>query len=159
MSFDRSANSLLQPLEEAIRTKLIPTLTGQSPPNDNVRRLLALPARLGGMGIIDPSDVVESQQSVSTTCCKPLVDLILQQQGDIGTATQKQNKAKSKLLREQQRTVKDKASTVMSALPEKQRRCAQLAQEKGSSSWLVALPIQHLGFTLHKSAFRDAISL
>ena len=32
---DRSANLLLQPLEEAIRTKLIPTLTGQSPPNDN----------------------------------------------------------------------------------------------------------------------------
>ena len=111
------------------------------------------------MGIIDPIDIAESQQSVSTACCKPLVDLILQQQGDIGTATQKQNKAKSKLLREQQRTVKDKASTVMSALPEEQRRCAQLAQEKGSSSWLVALPIQHLGFTLHKSAFRDAISL
>ena len=111
------------------------------------------------MGIIDPIDIAELEQGVSAACCKPLVDLILQQQGDIGTATQKQNKTKSKLLREQQRTAKDKASTVMSALPEEQRRCAQLAQEKGSSSWLVALPIQHLGFMLHKSTFRDAITL
>ena len=86
------------------------------------------------MGIIDPSDIAESQQSVSTACCRPLVDLILQKQGDIGIATQEQNKAKSKLLREQQQTVKDKASTVMSALLEEQQRCAQLAHEKGSSS-------------------------
>ena len=52
-----------------------------------------------------------------------------------------------------------KASTVISELPEEQRRCAQPAQEKGSSSWLIALPIQHLGFALHKGAFRDSVSL
>ena len=156
---DRSANLLLQPLEEAIRTKLIPTLTGQSPLNDNVRHLLALPARLGGMGIINPSDIAESQQHASTACCKPLVDLIIQQQGDFGTATQKQKDAMSQLRRGRQQAVKEKASTVLSELPEEQRRCAQLAQEKGSSSWLIALPIQHLGFALHKGAFRDAVSL
>ena len=34
-----------------------------------------------------------------------------------------------------------------------------LAQEKGASSWLTALPIEEFGFTLHKSAFRDAVAL
>ena len=34
-----------------------------------------------------------------------------------------------------------------------------MASEKGSSSWLVALPIESYGFSLHKGAFRDAISL
>ena len=34
-----------------------------------------------------------------------------------------------------------------------------LAKEKGASTWLTALPIEEHGFTLHKSAFVDAISL
>ena len=34
-----------------------------------------------------------------------------------------------------------------------------LAQEKGASNWLTALPIEEHGFTLHKGAFRDALSL
>ena len=34
-----------------------------------------------------------------------------------------------------------------------------LAQEKGASSWLTTLPISEFGFSLHKSAFRDALAL
>ena len=34
-----------------------------------------------------------------------------------------------------------------------------LAQEKGASSWLTALPLEEFGLTLHKGAFRDAIAL
>ena len=34
-----------------------------------------------------------------------------------------------------------------------------LAREKGASTWLTVLPIEEHGFTLHKQAFRDAISL
>ena len=33
------------------------------------------------------------------------------------------------------------------------------AQEKGASSWLTALPLEEYGFSLHKSAFRDAVAL
>ena len=39
------------------------------------------------------------------------------------------------------------------------QRCLELSLEKGASSWLTALPIQDHGFTLHKSAFRDAVCL
>ena len=34
-----------------------------------------------------------------------------------------------------------------------------LAQEKGASSWLTVLPLEEHGFTLHKRAFWDAVSL
>ena len=34
-----------------------------------------------------------------------------------------------------------------------------LAQEKGASSWLTALPVQEQGFSLHKTAFRDTLAL
>ena len=34
-----------------------------------------------------------------------------------------------------------------------------LATAKGASAWLSALPLPEYGFTLHKSAFHDAVSL
>ena len=44
---------LLQPLENAIRQQLLPSLTGQTAFNDLDRDLLALPTCLGGLGIIN----------------------------------------------------------------------------------------------------------
>ena len=43
--------------------------------------------------------------------------------------------------------------------PPKLQKLMDVAKETGSSSWLIALPIESHGFTLHKSAFRDAIYL
>jgi len=44
-------NNLFETLENIIRTKFIPSLTGQPPPSDSDRSLYTLPARLGGLGI------------------------------------------------------------------------------------------------------------
>ena len=41
----------LHPLEDAISTILLPSLTGRDTPNELERQLLSLPARLGGLGI------------------------------------------------------------------------------------------------------------
>ena len=46
-----------------------------------------------------------------------------------------------------------------SQLPPTFQKLMNMASEKGSSSWLVALPIKSHVFSLHKGAFRDAISL
>ena len=51
------------------------------------------------------------------------------------------------------------AEQVMSKLTPMQQRSIKVASEKGASSWLVALPIQKHGFSLHKSTFRDALCL
>ena len=42
----------LQKLEDIVRCELIPNLTGRPPPNDSERLLMALPARLGCLGIL-----------------------------------------------------------------------------------------------------------
>ena len=47
----------------------------------------------------------------------------------------------------------------MEILPDSLKRCVQLAQEKGASSWLTVRPLQEHGFRLHKSAFHDALCL
>ena len=42
---------LFQPLEDTVRQRFLPVLTGQNSFSDNVRDLMALPAHLGGLGI------------------------------------------------------------------------------------------------------------
>ena len=54
---------------------------------------------------------------------------------------------------------KKEAETVIAGLLLYQQKCALLAQEKGSSSWLGTIPIERLGFILHKGTFRDALCL
>ena len=45
------------------------------------------------------------------------------------------------------------------SLPAALQHSMSLAQEKGATSWLTALPVEEFGFTLHKGAFRDALAL
>ncbi len=45
------------------------------------------------------------------------------------------------------------------SLPQSIKLSVELAQEKGSSLWLTALPIEDFGFSLHTSAFRSALAL
>ena len=47
--------TLLAPLEEVIRHKFLPAITGQNVFDGNLRSLIGFPARHGGLGITDPS--------------------------------------------------------------------------------------------------------
>ena len=51
------------------------------------------------------------------------------------------------------------ADEIRELLPDPLRRAVDLAKEKGSSTWLTALPLIEHGFTLHKGAFHDALAL
>ena len=63
----------LQPLEDAIRYSFLPALTGRQAFSDAERELLALPARHGGLGILNPTKSANSQFDASTKVSKPLV--------------------------------------------------------------------------------------
>ena len=70
---------LLSPLEEAIRHRSLTALTGKTALTDIERDLLALPVRLGGMGISNPIKQASQHHSTSLKVTAPLVALILQQ--------------------------------------------------------------------------------
>ena len=70
---------LLKPLEEVIRHWFIPALIGRSAISDVERELLSLPTRLGGLGIMNPSEATISQYMSSLKITAPLVTLIIQQ--------------------------------------------------------------------------------
>ena len=69
----------LQPLEDVIRHKFIPSLTGQSALSDETRDLMALPIRHGGLGITNPTRNNTSYHQSSENITAPLVSLILEQ--------------------------------------------------------------------------------
>ena len=69
---------LLQPLEVIIRTKLSVALTGRPPPNDTERDLLALPTRLGGIALVNPTQATDSEFLASSRISEPLKEAILQ---------------------------------------------------------------------------------
>ena len=54
--------------------------------------------------------------------------------------------------------VKTSATILRATISNSLQRAVDLAQEKGVSSWLTSLLLEEFGFTLHKSAFRDAIA-
>ena len=152
-------SELFQPLEDTIRKRFLPALTGRKPPSDDERAVLALPARLGGLGIRNPVQNAVAEHENSMKATKPLTELIVDQVAGIGNI-------KDELLRLRQATHvanRDRATTaakqLAAKLPAAQSRSLTLASEKGASSWVTALPLSCHGFVLHKAAFRDALCL
>ena len=67
----------LQPLENAIHTFLIPALTGRPPCSIMEGEPLALPVRLGGLGLPDPSTMPSGCFQSSERITAPLVTMII----------------------------------------------------------------------------------
>ena len=149
---------LMQPVEDAIRLQLLPAITGREALTDDERDLLALPARLGGIGVRNPTTHTE-EHNYSQRLSAPLTALIVQQSEDLGEAQEQQQAIKSTLRAERLRDQKSMATELINRLPRRLQHVANLASEKGASNWLTTLPIDAHGFALHKGGFRDALCL
>ncbi|XP_063588678.1 uncharacterized protein LOC134765814 [Penaeus indicus] len=120
---------LFEPLEEIIRKELIPALSGGRNPTAIERAILALPPRLGGLGITDPCRIANTEHQNSIKLTTSLTQYIIAQD----SLTQPDQKEMKKRL--------------------------EMASEVGASNWLTTLPIRSKGFSLNKQEFVDAISL
>ena len=150
----------LSPLEDTIRHRVIPALTGRAPPNDLDRNILALPARLGGLGIPNPISTAATEFDASVSITLPLCRLIEQQSADYPYhCFEAQYAARKLTLQQRDNMANASAAGLKQSSPESTQRALALAQEKGASNWLTALPLDEFNFTLHKGAFRDAIAL
>lgn len=147
---------MMQPIEDTITAKLIPALTGREAISPLERELLSLPARLGGLGIEDPTQKAETQYQGSKEITTALVALILGEHDGIDLST---SSIKNEVRRERLKKEKQKLDSLMSQLPPSTKKAVELASEKGVSTWLTAMPIEEHGFFLYKGDFRDAIAL
>ena len=150
--------ALFQPLEDAIRQFFLPAITGRQAMSETERELLALPPRLGGLGIPNPTKSASSQFRSSKRITEPLAALILRQSQPYPEATIASQKTAKAAVRTNNRTAaQEEAEALRPRLPKSQQFGMDQASEKGASCWLTTLPIQEYGFSLHKQAFRDAL--
>ncbi len=146
-------SSCLLPIEKTIRTKLIPSLTRRLPPNDCERNLLALPACLDGIALANPILATETEFLASHRVTKPLQQAVLLQHAQVSSnCVDLQLNAKKEVCKQRREQATEAAQNLKEDLPHTLKRAMELAQEKGASSWLTALPIEEFGFSLHKKA-------
>ena len=70
---------LFEPLEECIREKFIPAVVGRKI-SDIERRMLALPVRLGGIGIMNPVTTAQFEYDTSLEITANLTNIIYHQE-------------------------------------------------------------------------------
>ena len=75
-------SELFEPLESAIRDKFIPALVGRTI-SDTQRKIFALPIRLGGMGIRNPTETSDNEFEASTRITENLTDIICRQEKNL----------------------------------------------------------------------------
>ena len=150
----------LQPLEEAIRQKFIPAVSGKCTITNDERDLFALPIREGGMGIPLPHQLSTQQRCLSQDICAPIVKAVLQQQDELDPDLLSEfAKTKSDAVHTLHCKKKSFIESTTSSLPPKLQRQVKIASCDGASSWLSCIPLKVYYFSLHKRAFVDAVSL
>ena len=150
---------ILDSLEKKIHSLFIPALTGQPPPGQHMRDILALPARIGGLGLTNPTTSAKEQRAASQQISAPLVERIVNQDHQLGSCHSFQQSIKRRIQHTKRRNQKEDANKLQNNLSAPLQRSMELSQEKGASTWLTTLPIDEHGFALHKTAFGDCLSL
>ena len=149
---------LFRPLEAAIREKLIPALVGRTI-SDIDRRIFALPVRLGGMGIVNPTRSSD-EFNASFDITQNLSRIICNQESDFTNYDIEEVKAPiAEVKIEKEERLCRELEEISEMVDDNTRRVLELSQEKGSGAWLTSLPIQSLGYTLNKQEFRDSVCL
>ena len=148
---------LFQPLEDAIRDKLLPAIIGRDI-SDLERQMLALPLRFGGIGIQNPVLISDREYLTSVQVTKQLTELIYQQDNcvdKLDIAGIKATKAAVKLASETR--YKAEFTTIADQLNDDQKTFLNLACGKGASSFLSCLPLESAGYIFNKVEFRDSL--
>ena len=150
---------LFEKLEEVINNKLIPALVGR-PVSTHERKILELPVRYGGLGIINPSTSAMREYNFSKEVTEQLTSLIYSQELDVTQinkteVTEKKiqlKKRKEEYFQQQFVTLHQQSNPML-------KRHLDQAREKSASAWLTALPLKSLNYVLNKQDFQDGIRL
>jgi len=144
----------LKKIDEVVRQRLIPALTGGHIINDRERLIFSLPPRLGGMGmkIFSEEADLDHHDSMSAT-----VDHQNQILGTNDGAVEA--KTKNCLRNERKQRNQEKLRNFLETADDDLKRLMETLNYKGVSNWLTVTPMKDQGFELSKQEFWDAIRI
>ncbi|XP_066914550.1 uncharacterized protein [Clytia hemisphaerica] len=147
-------NDELKRVDEAVRHRLIPSLTGGRIINDQEKKMLSLPPRLGGMGLKIYAEESSHDHRDSMSATVALQNQILQTNDGAPEA-----KSKSRLHNERQQRHQEKLRAFLETADINTKRTMETLNQKGVSNWLTSIPLNEQGFELTKQEFWDAIRI
>ena len=150
----------LRPLEECISNTFIPQIAGKQITSIE-RKLLSLPPRMGGLGIINPMEICQQEYDNSKLLTAQLQQFIHNQ--NMGGSLDNDDIKKKKVVISKDREARQQAKLdeIKSEMANNPENLGNLegSCEWGASNWLTCLPIEADGMALNKQEFSDAIRL
>ena len=151
--------SILKQLDDKVLNEFIPAITEGHHCTPMERSLLSLPVRMGGLGIPIFSEISDIEFNNSLLVTNQMVERINSQLQEYDI-DQEIERTVSQTIKKERKTNQEKLlEDLRTNMSKEELRANDLAQMKGASAWLNALPLEEEGYSLNKREFFDAISL
>ena len=148
-------SAVLKPLDKAIDNFITVFFQGYLF-NEDERALLSLPARLGGMGFIIPSETCPQQYQNSRKITAATTEKVKYGENIFSRNDKETTKIKTNIKNNKRKNGADQLEDLKHKITSRSKlRSIQAANENGASIWLTVLPIKQNGFFLDKQAFWD----
>lgn len=156
-----TAPDIMQPMEDAIHHEFLPALLGIYTGISVVQRdLYALPAREGGLGIVNPVHEATTHYANSRRLTEMLGSLLSSSSVDYDVNHTDLLTLKILLRKERGDLAKEQADSLRNFLSPEEQRAMTLNREKGASSIFTTIPLKRYGFAIeNKEDYRDILRL
>ena len=131
-----------------MRNEFIPAITGGNKCSEKEMDLLALPVRLGGLGLENITKISMREYESSRKMTKSIVKSVIEQQIVFEVQEEEQKKLKAEIKKDRREYHQRKLDELRQSMNDGQRRRNDLTQERGSSYWLNTIPLEDENYTL-----------
>ena len=136
----------LLPIEETLRSRFIPAITGGHICSDAERALLALPVKFGGLGLQNLSEVANTELLNSKEITRELYENVIKQNKDFQIDSEKTKTIKIESKGGKISNYKNKLQELRNSMNEKMKLCNDISNETGSSNWLSVIPMREFNY-------------
>ena len=150
---------VLKPLDDVIDKSFIPAITEGHVLSSDDRKLLSLPVRLGGMGIPIFAEICQREYDNSLKATQIIRPRIIAQEHEFTLDRQAENRIDAEIRKKREQYYKNILEDLKNRMSKEKLRGNEIAQMKGASAWLTALPLKEEGYVLSKREFFDAITI
>ena len=148
----------LLPIEEKLRSRFIPAITGAHLCSDAERALLALPVKFRGLGLQNFCEVANIELLNSKEITRELYENVIKQTKDFQIDSEKTKTIKNELKTRKISNYKIKLEELRNFMNDKMKR-DHISNEKGSSNWLSVMPMHEFKYVLNKQQFWGSVRL
>ena len=152
-------SAAMEKLEEIVRGKLIPAIFGGRIISDDLRKVFRLPARLGGLGLLNPVEEAEHEYQNSIIMTSQLTRDIFAQHNTLVIDERLEGEALKAIKTRKEARIAEFQDELSVILAPDMQKLIELSAEKGASVWLTSLPLKDFGFRLNKQEFEDSLCM